>query len=222
VTKTTNENPNSQIISQDQLPLSQDQLPLSQDQLPLSQDQLASYWQHVKSLHQHLQPLELTDKLCHLAQILEVVRMEESVDSFTKGKRGRPEIDRKSMARAFLAKTYLRFPDTRTLIESLKQSPSLRQLCGMENVPSESTFSRAFAQFAKQNLGDSVHRLLVQKHVSDHTVMHISHDSTAVEAREKALAKKDKTPKEKVKKSVVALRKERFALQKSLLECKNK
>jgi hypothetical protein len=83
-------------------------------------------------------------------------------------------------------------------------------------VPSEPTFSRAFAQFAKQNLGDIAHRSLVQKHVSPHTVMHASHDSTAVEAREKALTKKDKPQKEKVKKSVVALRKRRFAPQKSL------
>jgi Transposase domain (DUF772) len=202
VTKTTNENPNSQIISQ--------------DQLTLSDSQLASYWEHVKSLQQHLPPLELTDKLCHLAQILEVIRIEEKVESPPKNKRGRPQIDRTSMARAFVAKTFLRMPDTRSLIESLKHSPSLRQLCGMENVPSEPTFSRAFAQFAKQNLGDIAHRSLVQKHVSPHTVMHASHDSTAVEAREKALTKKDKTQKEKVKKSVVALRKRRFAPQKSL------
>jgi hypothetical protein len=202
VTKTTNENPNSQIISQ--------------DQLTLSDSQLASYWEHVKSLQQHLPPLELTDKLCHLAQILEVIRIEEKVESPPKNKRGRPQIDRTSMARAFVAKTFLRMPDTRSLIESLKHSPSLRQLCGMENVPSEPTFSRAFAQFAKQNLGDIAHRSLVQKHVSPHTVMHASHDSTAVEAREKALTKKDKPQKEKVKKSVVGLRKGRFAPQKSL------
>jgi hypothetical protein len=54
-------------------------------------------------------------------------------------------------------------------------------------VPSEPTFSRAFAQFAKQNLGDIAHRSLVQKHVSP-----------AVEAREKALIKRDKPQKEKV------------------------
>jgi hypothetical protein len=215
VTKTTNENPNSQIISQ--------------DQLTPSDSQLAPYWEHVKSLQQHLHPLELTDKLCHLAQILEVIRIEEKVELPPKNKRGRPEIDRISMARAFVAKTFLRMPDTRSLIESLKHSPSLRQLCGMENVPSEPTFSRAFAQFAKQNLGDIAHRSLVQKHVSPHTVMHASHDSTAVEAREKALTrrekaltKKDKPQKEKVKKSVVALRKRRFAPQKSQLVWKSR
>jgi hypothetical protein len=92
----------------------------------------------------------------------------------------------------------------------------------MENVPSEPTFSRAFAQFAKQNLGDIVHRALVEKHVSPYVVMHASHDSTAVEAREKALAKKDKPQETKVKKSVVALRKRRFALQKSQLVWKSR
>jgi Transposase domain (DUF772) len=198
VTNPTTKSPNFEIISQEPYAFYGEKSPLAQH------------------------PIELTDKQCHLARILNVICIEEKIDAPKRGSKGGQEIDRRPIAKAFVAKIFLRLPDTRTLIESLKQSPSLRQLCGMENVPSEPTFSRAFAQFAQQNLGDIVHRALVEKHVSPHVVMHASHDSTAVEAREKALAKKDKPQETKVKKSVVALRKRRFAPQKSQLVWKSR
>jgi transposase len=159
---------------------------------------LAPYWQEIKQLPSHLEPLPLTPKLCHLAKILEVIRIEEHVGEPKRGHRGRQEIDRKPLARAFLAKTYLGISDTRKLIESLRQSPALRHLCGMRHVPSEATFSRSFAQFAKQPLGDVAHLNLLERFVSESIIMHASYDSTAVEAREKAVKKEklaEDTPK---------------------------
>ena len=61
-----------------------------------------------------------------------------------------------------------------------------------KDVPSASTFSRAFHEFAKSNLGDRVHAALVEAHLGDQpgtVVMHVSRDSTAIEAREKPVKK---------------------------------
>lgn len=154
---------------------------------------LAPYWQQVREklcpeLEKELS-VSLTTGLRRVAQILEIVRIEEHVDAPKMGGRGRRLLDRRPLARAFLAKSILNLTDTRLLIDQLKQSPALRQLCGMTQVPSEATFSRAFSWFASQNVADFAHEALVKKFVSDPIVLHVSHDSTAVEAREKAVVK---------------------------------
>ena len=56
-------------------------------------------------------------------------------------------------------------------------------------MPSESTFFRAFAEFAKAGLGERVHAALVEKYVRPGLVGHISRDATAIQGREKARAK---------------------------------
>jgi hypothetical protein len=52
-------------------------------------------------------------------------------------------------------------------------------------VPSESTFSRAFAAFAASALPSRLHEALIRETHADRLVGHISRDSTAIEAREK-------------------------------------
>jgi transposase len=160
---------------------------------------LACYWRQVKEklgpLLQEPPGIDLTQGLHRLAQILEIARIEEHVQAPLRGRRGREEIDRRPIARAFLAKAVLNLTDTRQLIERLHQSEALRALCGMERVPSEPTFSRAFAAFARQDLGDAVHASLVKRFVSGQIVLHVSHDTTAVEAREKP-ARRQKRIKE--------------------------
>jgi hypothetical protein len=62
-------------------------------------------------------------------------------------------------------------------------------LCGWERasqVPSESTFSRTFAEFAKSSLPNRVHEALIKRAYKDCIVGHISRDATAINAREKA------------------------------------
>jgi hypothetical protein len=64
----------------------------------------------------------------------------------------------------------------------------LRRLCGWERakeIPSEATFSRAFAEFAASALPSRVHEALIAQTQKDRLVGHISRDSTAIEAREK-------------------------------------
>lgn len=195
-------------------------LPALEDQEPFL---LARYWKQVREkLCEFLEQdtaLELTDKLRTLTQVLEILRIEEQVLEPKKGKRGGQQIDRRPLARAFVAKAFLNLSSTRALIEQLHQSVALRKLCGIDKVPSEATFSRAFAQFAQLNLGDLVHQSMIAKFVSSQIVMHASHDSTALEAREKAV-KKVKVPK--VKKNQVVPRKERFALRRSRLACNDR
>ena len=64
---------------------------------------------------------------------------------------GCPPCPRTWLAHAFIAKSVYQFPTTGALIDALKSRPLLRQLCGWESageIPSEPTFSRAFAAFA--------------------------------------------------------------------------
>jgi transposase len=181
-------------------------------------DHLAPYWRHVtEKLHPLLEVsggVELSAKLLQIAKILEVVRIEEYVCAPSEGVRGRKQIDRRPIARAFLAKAAMNLSSTRQLIELLEQSFSLRYICGMETVPSEPTFSRAFAEFARKKLADEVHLTMVGKFVGNQVVQHCSHDTTAIEAREKA-TKKEKTVQPVLKKSGVVPSKERFVFPKS-------
>jgi hypothetical protein len=83
---------------------------------------------------------------------------------------------------------HLTIPTTSALIERLRIDRALRRICGWERrseVPSEATFSRAFAEFAAQGLPERVHEQLVRRHLHDHIVGHISRDATEIEAREK-------------------------------------
>jgi hypothetical protein len=102
--------------------------------------------------------------------------------------RGRPAHDRSCMARAFLAKAVFNLPHTRALLERLAHDVTLRRLCGWERaaeVPEESTFSRAFAELARQEFGQRVHAGVIARTQSERLVGHIMRDSTAVQAPEK-------------------------------------
>jgi hypothetical protein len=101
---------------------------------------------------------------------------------------GRPLLDRAALARAFVAKMVMKLPTTSMLIEHLGADKRSRRLCGWERpgqVPSEATFSRAFAEFATSELPTRVHEALIKRTHEDRLVGHISRDATAIEAREK-------------------------------------
>src|ERR1700674_4548289 len=72
--------------------------------------------------------------------------------------------------------------------ERLAVPKPLRRLCGWEHpgeLPSEATFSRAFAEFASSALPARLHEALIKRSHEDRLVGHISRDATAIEAREK-------------------------------------
>ena len=99
---------------------------------------------------------------------------------------GRPQAHRASLARSFLAKMVLNIPTTAGLHERLRSDTVLRSLCGWSrscDVPSASTFSRAFQEFAATSLPSRIHEALIQNSYQEHLIGHISRDSTAIEAR---------------------------------------
>jgi len=114
---------------------------------------------------------------------------------------GRPQQDRQAIARAFAAKPVFKIAQTNMLIDRLKTDQILRRLCGWTfafQIPSPSTFSRAFAEFAASRLSERVHEALIKATHKDRLVGHISRDSTAIKAREKPVKKEPaKKPKAK-------------------------
>jgi len=153
-------------------------------------EMLTSAWSHIQGflfpmLREEVGPL--TEQHERLVTVLTVLRIEAFVRMWP-GLPGRPPADRHALARAFVAKTVFNLPTTLALIERLAADATLRRLCGWEGrhaVPSESTFSRAFAEFAESSLPARVHEALIVKTHKDRLVGHISRDATAIEAREK-------------------------------------
>jgi len=155
---------------------------------------LSQYWTTIQGslfpwLREELDPL--TKKQQQLIEILELIRIEEFIpNSF--GGEGRPQKSRSAIARAFVAKMTYNIDTTTLFIERLKTDKNLRRICGWERVtqlPSEATFSRAFAEFAEAGLPQHVHDALNQRTLGNVVALHKSTDSTAIEAREKPQSK---------------------------------
>jgi len=155
---------------------------------------LATYWLHIQ--HELLPWLDdavgpLGERHKQLVSVLGMARIEAFVPTLH-GLAGRPPSERAALARAFVAKAVFNFPTTILLIEMLSADKTLRRLCGWQRaseVPSEATFSRAFAAFAASALPSRLHEALIRESHGDRLVGHISRDSTAIEAREKPVAK---------------------------------
>jgi hypothetical protein len=78
------------------------------------------------------------------------------------------------------------------LLDCLSADASLRRLCGWESqreIPHESQFSRAFAEFAASELPQRLHEALIQATQQERLIGHISRDSTEIEGREMPLSK---------------------------------
>jgi hypothetical protein len=130
-----------------------------------------------------------------IAAALAMLPLERFVP-LSRGWMGRPAKDRLAMARAFVAKAVLNLSTTRQLIERLRLDGSLLGICGWskeEELPHESTFSRAFAEFAEAQLGQFTHETLIRETQSGRVIGHIARDSTAIAARERF----PETPKQK-------------------------
>jgi len=120
-------------------------------------DTLSTYWLRVQ--HELLPWLDealgpLGPRHVQLVGVLGLARIEALVPRFS-GLVGRPPSERAALARAFVAKAVFNFPTTIMLIEMLGADKTLRHLCGWQRLgelPSEATFSRAFAGFAKSAL----------------------------------------------------------------------
>lgn len=155
---------------------------------------LSQFWSCIQTslfpyLEEEIGPL--TEKQKELVKVLELVRIEEYVKN-PWWSRGRPLKDRKSLARAYIARMVYNLPTTKDLIDRLNSDRALHQICGWEKkgeIPSESTFSRSFDEFSESLLLSHVHEAMIKKFINTRIVGHISRDSTDIMSREKAVNK---------------------------------
>lgn len=132
----------------------------------------------------------VTPKHRDLILHLDVIRFENWLLNDSNNARGRPEHARLPIMKAFYAKALWNLPTTRHLLDRLAVDSFFRRICGWErtsDIPSEATFSRAFSLFANQGLLDAIHEQLAEDMLGETTVLHLSLDSTAIEAREKPI-----------------------------------
>jgi hypothetical protein len=97
---------------------------------------------------------ELTPPAKRLVATLEMIPLARFVPA-SRGWIGQPSKDRLAIASAFVAKAVYGFALTRQLLDALASDPQLRRICGWKEsrqVPHESTFSRAFDEFARMEL----------------------------------------------------------------------
>jgi len=141
------------------------------------------------SLLERLEPEvgPLNDKARLLVAVVGMLRLSQYVGG-ARGWRGRPSKDRHALATAFLAKAVYGLETTRQVRDRLKTDRQLLCLCGWRHagqIPHESTFSRAFADFAAGELPQRLHEALVRETQQGRLIGHIARDSTAIEARER-------------------------------------
>jgi Transposase DDE domain/Transposase domain (DUF772) len=154
-------------------------------------DDVLARWSHIQStlfpwLREELDPV--TAVLEQLIIVLDTIGLAAYVPGPPRHGRGRKPEDRRALARAFVAKAVLGLPTTAAVIERLAIDKSLRRICGWETareVPSEATFSRAFAEFAASELPDQMHEALVKRTLADRIVGCVARDATEIDAREK-------------------------------------
>jgi len=157
-----------------------------------TRSRLSNIWNHFQTtLFPWLQEElgELTDKQKQLVEVLDLVQIEAHLP-YVGRVPGRPPESRSAIARAFIAKAVYNMPTTEVLRDQLESNIKLRRLCGWEkknDVPSSATFSRAFAEFAESQLAERVHAVMIERHLGDQLIGHISRDSTAIVAREKPI-----------------------------------
>lgn len=139
----------------------------------------------------------LDDKHKAFVALCEAVAPQEHMREYVWVGNGCPPKSRLALCQAFIAKAVWDYPTTRGLIAAVRQRPLLRRLCGWETlaeVPSEATFSRAFAAFADDALPQRIQAAMLTVHYGDKIAGHVSRDATAIHAREKAAPKPQPEP----------------------------
>lgn len=139
----------------------------------------------------------LSEKEQEFVRILALAEVERFMTPYHWKWLGRKPEDRLPIAKAFIAKTVWNFPTSRAMMDYVAQCPTLRRLCGWDSaweIPSEATFSRAFAAFAAGELPQRIHEAMVCKELGPKLIGHVSRDATAIEGREKPVKKEPKEP----------------------------
>ena len=147
--------------------------------------------------------LDMSQKHQELVRAIELMRTDGMFARYGWVGNGRKPAERELLFRAFVAKAVFNITTNTDLILRLRVDRTLRALCGYDgigDIPSESTFSRAFADFARDELPQRIHAAMIEDTVKEKLFAHNSMDATAVEGREKPAKKeKEDTPKPKKK-----------------------
>ena len=161
-----------------------------QDQHNMS-NPLQNVWQH---LQRQLFPVlieevgELGEKDRRFIEVVSLLPLGPLLPRYDWKGIGCPPCERVWILHAFIAKEVYQFSTREALVDALKARPTLRRLCGWESVdqvPSLSTFSRAFAEFSDDQLPQQIHEALVKQHCGPKLVGHISRDATAIKVPER-------------------------------------
>ncbi|HQO78804.1 MAG TPA: transposase [Thermodesulfobacteriota bacterium] len=139
-------------------------------------------------LEEQLDPLSEKEK--EFVQVVSLIDLPKHMRAYRWFGIGRKRVDRTAIVKAFVAKAIYNIETTKALIEYLRGSRNLRRLCGWESridIPSESTFSRAFAEYARGCLPQKIHEAMVKAQCGEKLAGHVSYDATAIVAREKAV-----------------------------------
>lgn len=156
---------------------------------------LHNLWQH---LQRGLFPVlleevgELGEKDQRFVEVVSLLPLGRFVSRYEWCGIGCPPHERVWLVHAFIAKEVYQFSTREALVDALKARPTLRRLCGWETVdqvPSLSTFCRAFAQFATDELPQKIHEALVKQHCGPKLVGHVNRDSTAIKVPERPAPK---------------------------------
>jgi len=105
---------------------------------------------------------------------------------------GRKPSSRLAIFKLLLMKHVWNWPETKDALGEVRRSPALRRLCGWESrsdIPSESTVSRAFADFARDGTADDLLARFAKTIFKGRAVLHRSIDSTEIDARERPATK---------------------------------
>jgi hypothetical protein len=163
-------------------------------------DALTGLWQHLQrqlfpALTEELGPLSPLDE--QFVQTISLTDLSPFLRRYEWIGNGCPPHARVWLIHAYLAKSVYQFPTTAALLDALRTRPRLRRLCGWESVsdlPSESTFSRAFAAFAEDEVPQQIHERMVCRHAGPKLVGHVSRDATAIEGHERPAPKPAPAP----------------------------
>ena len=140
---------------------------------------------------------QLTEQDRLFVRVLSLLPLTRLLEPYRWRGLGAPPKERAFIVQAFIAKAVYQYPTTRVLLNSLKANPTLRRLCGWDSVseiPSESTFSRAFAAFSHQALPHQLHEAIVQENLGAKLAGHVSRDAMAIDARQKPVPKAPAPP----------------------------
>jgi len=166
---------------------------------------LSKMWTKIKNIENSLFP-ELKEQLGILSskeqKLIKILDFAQIENNITVVKITNTPKDREEIARAFIAKSVYNIQTTRDLIDRLRIDRTLRVLCGWRytnKIPSESKFSRVFAELSDLKIAEKTHEKFVEEYLSDTLFLYNASDATAMPLREKPVKKPKEEPKEKRK-----------------------